>query len=71
MAPKMGKTKSHKTKGEKKKKEEKGSYTNYTSFHSFLISLIQSPYMHSFKAVVELEKESILFIFIVPCLKYT
>jgi hypothetical protein len=27
MAPKTGKTKPHKTKGEKKKKEEKGSYT--------------------------------------------
>lgn len=33
MAPKTGKTKPHKTKGEKKKKEEKGSITIYeTSF---------------------------------------
>lgn len=30
MAPKAGKTKPHKSKGEKKKKEEKGSHYNHT-----------------------------------------
>lgn len=32
MAPKAGKTKPHKSKGEKKKKEEKGSHYNMLKF---------------------------------------
>lgn len=44
MAPKAGKTKPHKSKGEKKKKEEKGSHiTTNTILSNFSIFILVTP----------------------------